>query len=288
MKQIIVPIDFSTLSKEGLKLAILLANQLKAKIELVHVLTVEENSTSLGEEKIMQENLTHLLENIVTDTKKLNPDLGLKYIIKEGKVFKEVINQADAYKDSIIVTSTHGASGWEEHFTGSNAYKIVASSTRPVFTIRGREIPKQIKKIILPLDSTLETREKVPFTTSLAALFGAEIQIVTVSTSNLKDIQTKLNNYAIQVGKYLEKYNVSYHIDHLIGDNITDITIDYALKEKADLISVMSEQEKSISNILLGSYAHQMINKSPVPVLLFPTKQIGILTESFKTEGIDY
>lgn len=288
MKHIIVPTDFSILSKEGLKLALLLANHLKAKIDIVHVVKAEENVISLGEEKLMQENIKHLLENIVADTKKSNPDLELKYIIKEGKIHKEVINQADAYRDSIIVTSTHGASGWEEHFTGGNAYRIVASSTRPVFTIRGKEIPKQIKKIVLPLDSTPETREKVPFTASLAALFGAEIRITTVSTSNFKDIQEKLKNYALQVGRYLEKYGVPYQIDHLNGDNITDITIDYAHKEKADLISVMSEQEKSISNILLGSYAHQMINRSPIPVLLFPTKQIGIISESFKTEGIDY
>lgn len=288
MRRIIVPTDFSELSQTGLELAALLADKIKAKIELVHVSKVEVNSLSLGEEKIMNESIRETLERIIDEAQKLYSGISFEYILKEGKVHEEVINQAEAYKDSLIVTSTHGASGWEELFTGSNAYKIVASSTRPVFTIRGKNIPKQIKKIILPLDITFETREKVPFTAGLAALFGAEVQIVTVLTSDLKDIRAKLDSYALQVKGYLSNHGIQNEIDHLQGSNITDMTIEYANKENADLISVMSEQEKSVSNILLGSYAHQMINKSAIPVLLFPTRQIGIISESFKAEGINY
>jgi hypothetical protein len=35
-------------------------------------------------------------------------------------------------------------------------------------------------------------------------------------------------------------------------------------------------------------YAQQMVNKSPMPILFIPTKQIGIASESFKTQGINY
>jgi hypothetical protein len=41
----------------------------------------------------------------------------------------------------------------------------------------------------------------------------------------------------------------------------------------------MTEQEKSVSNLLLGSYAHQMINKALIPVLSFPNYQLRIITE---------
>jgi len=53
----------------------------------------------------------------------------------------------------------------------------------------------------------------------------------------------------------------------------------------ADLISIMTEQEQSLSNILLGSYAHQMINKAFIPVLSFPTYQLSLSTEGFRTTG---
>jgi nucleotide-binding universal stress UspA family protein len=142
--------------------------------------------------------------------------------------------------------------------------------------------------LLLPLDNTSETREKVPYTAILAVLFGASVEIITLSTLELDNVLDKLNDYALQVHEYLTRYNVKSNIQHINGMNFTDITIDFAKKKNADLIAVMTEQEKSITNILLGNYAHQMINKSPIPVLLFPTKQMGILSESFKTQGINY
>jgi nucleotide-binding universal stress UspA family protein len=287
MKNIIVPVDFSRISFNGLDLAFLLSRYLEARIQMVHIIKKEENIYH-SEEEIQNSRIRESFEAISEKYKKSNPGIKLDYIIKEGKVFEEIVNQANAFKDSLIITSTHGASGWEELFVGSNAYKIVASSPRPVFTIRGNKVPGQIKKIVLPLDITAETREKVPFTAKLAAALEAEVFIVTVNLSNITDIQDKLNDYSAQVSGYLKKHKIKNSVSHVHGTNITDMTIDYAMNVKADLISIMTEQEKSISNILLGSYAHQMINKSPLPVLLFPSRQVGVITESFLTEGIKY
>lgn len=288
MKPIIVPIDFSDLSRKGLDLAVCLANKIKANIQLVHVINIASKHIPLGEEKRILKKLSDELTNIIEKTHESHPEVDIDYIIKEGKIHEEVVNQANAFKNSLIVISTHGASGWEELFIGSNAYKIVASSTKPVFTLRGEIVPHHVKKIVLPLDNTPETMEKVPFTANLAKLLGAQILIVTVSESELKDIKINMEGHAKQVKAYLDKYSVSCSIDHISGENITDITIEYAQKHNADLISVMTEQEKNISNILLGSYAHQIINKSPVPVLLFPTKQIGIISSTFRAEGVYY
>ncbi len=72
---------------------------------------------------------------------------------------------------------------------------------------------------------------------------------------------------------------INYTIEHLQGDNLTDITLEYSNSVDADLISIMTEQEKSVSNLLLGSYAHQMINKASIPVLSFPNYQLKILSE---------
>jgi len=288
MKKIIVPTDFSELSKTAFELALLLASKVKANIELVHVVSPDDNTITLGEKQIRIKDLEEKLSEKVKKSNEKYPEVDIEFILKEGKVYKEVTSQAESIKESVIVTSTHGSSGWEDFFTGSNAYKIVASSARPVFTIRGKEIPKQINKIVLPLDTTPETREKVPFTAKVASLFDAEIHIVTVLTSDIRDLTHSLKEHAILVKKYLSKYNIESKIEQLHGDNITDMTIDYANKVKADMISIMSEQEKSLSNILLGSYAHQMINKSNLPVLVFPAKQIGIISESFKTQGINY
>jgi hypothetical protein len=47
----------------------------------------------------------------------------------------------------------------------------------------------------------------------------------------------------------------------------------------------MTEQEKSASNLLLGNFAHQMINKANVPVLSFPNYHLRINAEDIWSLG---
>ena len=175
---------------------------------------------------------------------------------------------ADKYEDALLLLSTHGESGFEELFIGGNAYKIISHSQIPVITVRRSKIPSNIDKIVLPLDITFQTREKVPYTVELAKAFSSKIHLLTIRLSNLKSIEKKLHQYAEQVASYLDNHKIPYTVEHLHGSNLTDLTLDYARSIDADLISIMTEQEKSASNLLLGNFAHQMINKAFIPVLI--------------------
>ena len=260
-------------------MSLILANKTGANIQMVHVMCKNDNTdhVPLEEEKQLAK---QKFEDLIQKYKgKHNSGIVLNYAIKEGKIFEEVTNLAETFEDALIVLSTHGTSGFDELFIGGNAYKIASHSRNPVITVRSRSMHLTMNKIVLPLDITFQTREKVPFTAKLAKLFNAEIHLVSVRLSNIKSIEDKLHQYIEQVASYLGNQNIPYKIEHLQGDNITDITLDYAKSVNADLISIMTEQEKSFSNLLLGSYAHQMINKSLIPVLSFPNYQIRVITE---------
>jgi len=287
MKTIIVPLDLSTESLAGLDLALMLADKTGANIQMVHV--IGKNDDTNNELLKKEHQLIKIkIEDILQKCKeKSNFKCNMSFVIKEGKIFKEITDMADKYDDAVIVLSTHGESGFEELFIGGNAYKIVSHSRIPVITIRGNKIPFSIDKMVLPLDITFQSREKIPYTVKLAKYFNSEIHIVTVRLSNFVDVEKKILQYSKQAISYIEKHGITFTVEHLQGDNLTDMTIDYARTINADLISIMTDQEKSISNLLLGSYAHQMINKASIPVLSFPTHQITLATDGFRTMGID-
>ena len=77
----------------------------------------------------------------------------------------------------------------------------------------------------------------------------------------------KVDNYTLQVKKYLEEENVNFVIEKVDADNITNATINYANEINADVIAIMTEQEMTTANLFLGAYAQQMVNHSPIPVL---------------------
>ena len=97
--------------------------------------------------------------------KEYEPRLGngskLRYIIKKGKVYREVVNQVNSYKNAVVSASTHGASGFEELFIGSNALKIMAATEQPVFTIRAGSLPTS-KKLWCLLNWTRTPVKRLP------------------------------------------------------------------------------------------------------------------------------
>jgi nucleotide-binding universal stress UspA family protein len=285
MKTIIVPLDFSDESLNGLNLALMLAKKTGANIQLIHVIG---KNISANKELLENENQLSKIkfEDIIQKcNEKGDINCTLKYNIKEGQIFKEIAGLAEEFEDPITVLSTHGASGFEDLFIGGNAYKITSHSRNPVITIRRSKIPSNIDNIVLPLDITFQTREKVPYTVKLAEVFGSKIHLLTIRLSNLKSIEKKLHQYADQVASYLDSHKILYTVEHLHGSNLTDLTIDYSQSVDADLISIMTEQEKSASNLLLGNFAHQMINKAFIPVLSFPNYHLRITAEDVWSLG---
>lgn len=287
MKHIVVPIDFSKESLNGLRLALIFAKRFDSTVQMVYV---QKYPTELGRVGFTEEHkkATAQFKKIVADySKKLKHPDRLSFIVKKGKVFREVVNQAQAFDNGCIICSTHGASGFEELFIGSNAFKIISATDLPVITIRHGSVVRDIKSIVLPIDSTTDTRQKVPLTVDVAHAFGAKIYLLGVSVAGSSESESKVAAYTKQVADFLKDKKVDFSTKITSSENITDTTIDYAIEHKADLISIMTEQDEALANFVLGSYAQQMLNKSPIPVLSVTPRELFIMG-SFRTFGAPY
>ncbi len=284
MKNIIVPIDFSENSLNGLELAIVIGNKAGGNIQMVYV-QKNSNDYSVGTVESEYNWARRKFDEIVKEYKRrLYSSIKLTYIIKLGKIFHEIVNQAHAFNDSFIVCSTHGASGFEEHLIGSNAFKIISYSHKPVFAIRGNNIPLNFNKIVIPVDLSPDTRQKVPYTIEFANLFDSEVHIVTVTTTNSEEVMQKLRAFQKQVVDYVKEKGLKYITDEVHGNSISSTVIDYAKHVQAKLISIMTEQNSLVSNFAIGSHTQQMLNKSPIPLLCTSPKELHI-NSGFHTQG---
>lgn len=274
MRQIIVAIDFSKCSIHALEYAIHLSNTLKTGITMVWVDASRAEESVLSPSDINRKEITGSFDQLV---EKYSPRLEhgeITYKIRKGKVHIEVANQAKYSDAMMVIAGTHGVSGFEEFWIGSNAYRIVTYAPCPVITIRtSYEYNPLIKQIIVPIDSTLETRQKIPFSTKLAKYFDAQINVLSLYTTTIKAVRHRVDKYSEQVAKYLDEENVKYSIESVEAENVTNATIDYATKVNGDIIAIMTEQETTTANLFLGAYAQQMVNHSPVPVLSIHAKE---------------
>lgn len=268
-RNILVPIDFSFDSINALEHAITIANKIGADIRLINVRKSKEIEIPTYFKNfnfIFGKTNEGYLEILIEKYKKKVKG-NFDYKVREGKVYKEITNQAK-YDDSyMIIMGTHGISGFEEYFVGSNAYKVVSNAPCPVLTIRNGFPCKAVTKIVAPIDISKESRLKIAYVSELANLFKAEVHVVTVRETNAPDIIERLKNYASQSCEYLTQKKVKCILEDLQGDNITDLSIEYAKKVGAQMIAVMTEQSENAFNLWLGAYAQQMVNHSPIPVL---------------------
>jgi nucleotide-binding universal stress UspA family protein len=269
MQPIIVAIDFSNTSIHALEYAISMANKMKSDIHLVWVDKVypqesvypdTSNDSRNEAKKRLEELIAHYSPTLVRG-------ISLDYKMKRGRIYREVDNMARLVEAELIVTGAHGISGYEEFWIGSNAYRIVTSAINPVITVRHDfPIRKRIARILVPMDGSMETLQKIPFVVKLALLFKSEVHLVTTHNTHLKSIQRITEKISQKAIAHLQKHQITLIEDSIVANDLTKAVLNYAEKVDADLIAIMTEQEAP-ANILLVAQAQQLINQSPIPVL---------------------
>ena len=160
MKQIIVAIDFSKTSMNALAYGIHIGNKAKADVQMVWV----DNTTS---EEVVFEGFAHeernekvaLLKELQEKYSKSLKGGKLDFKTRKGKVYIEIAQQAKSTNADLIIAGTHGVSGFEEFWIGSNAYRIVTNAPCPLITLRHDFKVGDIHKIVIPIDSSQETRQ---------------------------------------------------------------------------------------------------------------------------------
>ena len=279
MKSIVVAIDFSNISIHALEYTIPLANKFKSDILMIWVDKISPTEsvypdTSNRNRLEAKKRFEELLKNY---NKRMGKGLKMDFKLRKGKIYHEVDQVARQEQAGLIVAGTHGISGFEEYWIGSNAFKIVTYATVPVLVVRhDYEITKGISRILAPIDGSIETIQKLPYIVRLAKLFKSEVHVLGLHNSHLKSIQRLTEKYMQQAISYLYANEVSFVEDTIVSNDITKGMLQYARDVEVDLISIMTEQETP-SNVLIGLRAQQVISQSPVPVLSIHSQENFLL-----------
>ncbi len=272
MKNIIVGIDFSPNSINALKHAV--AISLKSGGAL-HLVWVKSPSTTRIIDTDIKENISQIvqtkLSELLKDCKAEAPKSEARSVILEGKPANEMIKYASNLTDSLIVIGTHGASGFEEMFVGSNAFKIVSMSPVPVMVLReGIQINRDLTQILVPIDTSFETLQKMKYAIKFAKAFSAKILLLGVIS---EQPETK-HIVSVQLGhamRMLEQANIRHDWTSIeIKGNISKEVVDFAKKLDVNLMIIMREEEQEFSDFWLGTTTRQILNSTPMPLLIIP------------------
>jgi nucleotide-binding universal stress UspA family protein len=280
MTKIISAIDFSDCSVNAFVHALSIAQRCGSDLQLVWVgkpASQKEKYEKPNEDPA--EEVKRLFDEMIRKYQAQLPENKITYKLRKGKIYKEIAAEAKSSHAMLVVSGTHGASGFEEFWIGSNANRIVSACMCPVITIRaGVNIKRPLSRIVFPVDSSLDTRQKATFTGYLAKTHSAEIHVLRLYSSKVSAIRQNVDFYSSQVERYLDQEGIKYRMESVETSNLADAMIGYAREVDANLISIMTEQETSTSNLWMGPYAQQVVNHSPIPVLSIHSRELMTIT----------
>lgn len=275
---ILVPVDFSEQSVIALTQSYNLARLTKAEITLIYVIDDDEHNplsfflkSKKQNKKALEKNIKERLEQVAADA---HHKSGVKTntMISYGKIYDQINAAAKKIKCSFIIMGTNGAAGFKRRFIGSNALRVIREAPCPVITIKGKKHRFGCQLILLPLDLTTETRQKVNKAIELATYFGSAIKVVSVVTTDDEFIVNKLKRQLSQVKNYIDEREIVCTAEMVKGDNVAEELVKYAKQVKADLIMIMTQEEMNWTERFIGSAAQEVINTTDIPVLTIRPK----------------
>jgi nucleotide-binding universal stress UspA family protein len=145
--RILIPIDFSECSMKGLAYAKALAKQFGSKLVLLNSVALQYYFTSdeyarydwpllmQQAEKSSRSQMRDLIEK--TDWEGIEVESSLQI----GHAGQQICARALEHKADVIVTATHGTTGFKHIFVGSTAEYVVRHASCPVLVVPSHERP---------------------------------------------------------------------------------------------------------------------------------------------------
>jgi nucleotide-binding universal stress UspA family protein len=273
MLNILVPTDFSPLSKVAVEYAIEIGNMLNGKITLLHVITIPNTIRVTMHDKMkgMQD---EMMQSVDVDMKNLIREVS--YTVTSGNLiqqsivrnadFKEaVLEEASRLRSGLVVMGTRGASGVKKALVGSNTSSVI-NETKDIPVLVVPSICKfhGLKDIVYASDLRhLEVELKIlmPY----IERFGSTIHLlhITSSGTDVAALEDKIEHTI----KTLGYSNVVTVVT--IDDNIHDAILQYVGVSKASLLAMFTHNPTFYEKLFDKSVTRAMTFDSSVPLLAF-------------------
>ncbi|MEP7236527.1 MAG: universal stress protein [Ferruginibacter sp.] len=273
IKNIIVPIDFSETANNALEVALAMAKRHNAEIHLVHVVQPQLNVDPTGMHGAVPALQDILLEDANKNINRhkaaiqQNNHLVVNTLVETGSVAICVSKYVLNNQKDLVVMGTHGVSGWNEFFLGSNAMATIKECSCPVLTIPPSFKKRTFDSILYPIRNVEGVVEKYDYVKPIIEKNDAKIHLLGVAQLNDEYEVNMLSNKLKAVREAILHNNeyISYETNQ--SANIAAKILEVAHERNDDVMIINATLDKAWYKFFAGSYTQQIVNHSKIPVL---------------------
>jgi nucleotide-binding universal stress UspA family protein len=291
-KNILVPLDGSSLAEAILPAARSLGEHLGARVTLLHAVEPSAPATIHGERHLAgAEEAREYLKKIGRQFEEANVPVDWHVdLVEHGDVAKTIFAHCGELNADMVALTSHGASGVRGIVFGSIAQQVVQSGKVPVLMVRSESAGPRFSpnKILVPLDSSELYEPALELAAQLAAPYAAAVHVVVVvptmttlsleraATGVLLPSSTKAILDLARDGavEYLQKkvreyegrgLNIAGEVER--GDTVSKI-LEVAERLQVDLLVMATHGRAGLDAFWQGSVTPKVLSHAKQPVLM--------------------
>lgn len=271
MKNILVPVDFSSYSLSAAKSAAKIALKTKARIHFLHLipeLPVSWSKNSAADKK-QYPKLEQKFAEATAELEKFSKNVFFKKCdidlhIQGGVAFEQIEQVIKNHAIDLVVIGAHGAKDKEHRFIGSTAQRVLRTALCPVLSVKKEAYLSELKKIVFVSDFSEGITSALNAVKNLAYDFGADIDLVYVNTpthfEDDSEIEKRMKKYVnVKKGTKIQTYIENNH------ERETGI-LHSAQKHDANLIAMVTHSRAHKASYLMG-VTETVLFHSKLPLL---------------------
>jgi nucleotide-binding universal stress UspA family protein len=270
MLNILVPTDFSELSKIAVRYAVRIANKLDGNITLLNVIdfqstvksTIKMETNSREVVKEINERLEDLVNDVTSRMGVLKP---IRCEIAKGRSFSDaVVKEAKKLRSGLIIMGTKGATGVKKTLLGSNTVSVLGASKIPVLAVPEHAEFKTFRNVIYATDLKHLQKELnvlIPY----IERFGSTIHILHIvqDGADVGEIEAKME-------KIIQKIPYKNIVTLVTVDMDVNAAIDqYISVSRADLVTMFTRETSFFEKVFDKSLTRRMAFHGKIPLLAF-------------------
>ncbi len=258
---ILVPLDFTDVADYALDHGISMASIFGYKLYLLHVLPNRQK----GSEKEREVNNT--LKEFASKIKREH-ELDVVTKISYGHPFDTIREEAEVLEVDFVVMGVHGKKG-VAHLVRSQPYKVVCQSQVPVLVVKEEHHHVGFHNIVVPIDFSRRSAQKIAQAKKFARFFGAKIRVFGFLSSQNKAKIINKEALLKSVTDYFIRNEIAVTTDLMVNPKMgwPEALISFADRVEADLIMIVAEKGNRFQDIFSKNYTERILDDTNIPVL---------------------
>lgn len=269
-ERILIATDFSEAAEPAQRVGVGLAQHLGAQGTLFHALTATPPLTLLDQPYAVWSDTTAEAQAVRKVRKALEqaavdmPDCVQIDAVAGDSPAREICTHAADHDIDLIVTGSHGRTGWRALLVGSVAERVVRHAPCAVWVARKTETTLP-KRIIAATDLSASADRALDVAVELARACAADVSALHVHVPGSGASEQQLRE---RLARACAARAISVSGRLIVAEHETQAICKHAQETQADLVVVAAHGASALDRMLIGSVSERVVRHAGCSVLV--------------------